>query len=471
MLLQDSMQIVSRFTVGTNGQGRIYSLCCIGFASTLLLSGFAMAKPVMPIDESLQPAGDLPSSSEDALENEFDRQDATRPAAKEKVKITRKVPSQTVQKEVRSVPPKVSALKKAKEFLGLPGPKGNDKVAAPFAHGDVEDDKWESYSDLPPVSSVAEEITGGIRVEDIVEPPSDYSFASFGRSDPFVPPLITKEIAAQQKQVPVDPLEIPIVSPLQQYSLSQLHIVGIWQLESGERKAMVMASGSQNQGIVVKSGDPIGNRGGKIIAIGNEFVMVREFLLAPDGTRQFQDQQMLMNSNEKLEVKGKIVFKPGATQTSLQLEGQSALEGNGLTPNGITGNERPSKDQPAGMIFDFPNSGGAAGLAIPRSPFATLGQTPANPAVGAGLGGPNINPNLALGMPTTGASVPNAAVPAPAQAPAFLPQSSANGPTSAPPGTTSAGSTPASEAAKAPDAKTSGKAKAPVVYPAGVVPP
>src|SRR5687768_1995634 len=33
---------------------------------------------------------------------------------------------------------------------------------------------WESYSDFAPVSSVAEEITGGVRVEDIVEPPTEY---------------------------------------------------------------------------------------------------------------------------------------------------------------------------------------------------------------------------------------------------------------------------------------------------------
>src|SRR5690606_31519719 len=131
---------------------------------------------------------------------------------------------------------------------------------------------------------VAQEITGGVRVEDIVEPPSEYRYAAFGKPDPFVPPMVVSEDGVDGP----GPIEIPIVSPLQLFPIGQLRVVGIWQLSSGERKALIMApprESQSSQGIIVKNGDPVGQRGGRILAIGDDFLTVREFTLAPDGTR------------------------------------------------------------------------------------------------------------------------------------------------------------------------------------------
>jgi Tfp pilus assembly protein PilP len=177
----------------------------------------------------------------------------------------------------------------------------------------IEDETWESYTDFSGVSDVAKEVTGGIRVEDIVEPPNEYHYAAFGRPDPFVPPLVTDEA------ITVNPLEIPIVSPLQQFALSQLEVVGIWQLSTGERKAMVMTP--QGEGIIVKGGDPIGSRGGKILGIGDDFLSIREFSLAPDGTRQFQDEQKFLKGTRKSKVvSGTIRFPPGEDSTTVLLD-------------------------------------------------------------------------------------------------------------------------------------------------------
>lgn len=174
---------------------------------------------------------------------------------------------------------------------------------------------WESYSNN--VGSVAQEVTRGVRVEDIVEPPSEYRYAAFGRSDPFVPPMVSTEDQLAQK---ADPLEIPIVSPLQRFGIDQLKVVGIWQVQSGERKAMVMTPDNVGQGIIIKAGDPIGNRGGKVLGIGDDFVTVREFMLAPDGTRQYEDQQLYMGKRDQDDVLGKIRFTPGKEKTELILE-------------------------------------------------------------------------------------------------------------------------------------------------------
>jgi hypothetical protein len=179
---------------------------------------------------------------------------------------------------------------------------------------------WESYSDVGG-TSVAQEVTKGIRVEDIVEPPSDYRYAAFGKPDPFVPPLLAADdIAAPEA------LEIPILSPLQRCGLNDMatSLVGIWQMPSGERKAMIMVPNAcyppttgngrnPNVGVVIRTGDPIGNRGGKVLGIGRDYLIVREFTLAPDGTRQYDDRQIYLGGQASEEPPAKLRFQPGST--------------------------------------------------------------------------------------------------------------------------------------------------------------
>jgi len=173
---------------------------------------------------------------------------------------------------------------------------------------------------------VANEVTKGVRVEDVVEPTADYHYAQFGKGDPFVPPLT---LSPEKKSVAVinaSGMEIPIVSPLQRFAITDLNLTGIWQLSNGERKGMVMTpQGGQESGlgIIVRVGDPIGKRGGRVIAIAGDYLTVREFSLAPDGTRQYEDQQMYMGRwTSGLEVNGKIKFKPGAKDADLEIKAE-----------------------------------------------------------------------------------------------------------------------------------------------------
>lgn len=191
-----------------------------------------------------------------------------------------------------------------------------DGDAPADAPSESQDDSWESYSDLSRASSVAEDITDGVRVEDIIEPPSDYRYAAFGKPDPFVPPLVTQVERIDVVDAP-GAIEIPIVSMLQKHELSTLRIVGIYSVHSGERKALVMTPDGSQAAVSVKIGDPIGNRGGKVLAIGVSAVTVREFTLAADGTRQYDDLEMFLGEPEDQAIGARIRFEPGATKTKI----------------------------------------------------------------------------------------------------------------------------------------------------------
>jgi len=230
----------------------------------------------------------------------------------------------------KSMAAKIGKSQKAAEGSEAEGERDGESDA----EADVSQDKPEaraangphvavaSSDDSDPMAekTTAQQVSGGMRVEDIVEPPSDYRYAAFGKHDPFVPPMVTARDAAAAAAI--DSLEIPIISPLQRFALKELNVIGIWQLSNGDHKAMIMtpSTGGAGQGIIVKIGDSIGNRGGKIQAIGDDFMTVREFLLAQDGTRQFEDKLMFMGKRVPDEPSGKILFTPGSTDTKVILD-------------------------------------------------------------------------------------------------------------------------------------------------------
>jgi Tfp pilus assembly protein PilP len=211
---------------------------------------------------------------------------------------------------------------------------GNPGDEARASSDDMEA-SWDSFNEASG-KGVAAEITKGVRVEDIVEPPAEYHFASFGKQDPFIPPILPSNSKPGETAATAGSLEVPIVSALQRFSLDNLMVVGIWQLSNGDRKAMVLTPPGETgggQGIIVKIGDPIGNRGGRILAIGGDFLTVREFYLAPDGTRQFEDRRLPMTVTPADQRPARLVFKPGETQPKRVLEGEEFEVGTGSQEN------------------------------------------------------------------------------------------------------------------------------------------
>jgi len=145
--------------------------------------------------------------------------------------------------------------------------------------------------------SVSEDVSATRILETIMEPPVEYSYASFGKNDPFVPPesKAQKLKSKGQEDAERKAAEKPLLSPLQAYELRALRPIGIWRLIGGEFKALILTP--VGEGIVTKLNDPIGNRNGKIIDIRSKAVTVREFTTAPDGTRQFQDVEIPISNS------------------------------------------------------------------------------------------------------------------------------------------------------------------------------
>ncbi len=272
---------------------------------------------------------------------------------------------------------------------------------------------WDSYNDN--MKSVAQEVTKGLRVEDVVEPPTEYHYAAFGKPDPFVAPMLTRESATAAA---ISGLEVPIVSPLQRHEIRVLRLVGIWQLKSGERKALILTpqgeEGSNEAGIIVRNGDSVGNRAGKILAIGDSFLTVREFKLAVDGTRQYEDIQMLMGIRDPSTIPGKIKFTPGEARTEVILEGENPAvpvvggpQGLGQAPALAP---RTSRNQDSGLLLRSNPTAAAPGPngAAPAPTPAAATALPVAPTVPAARPVPPIaDPNITGIAPVAGDTLPS----------------------------------------------------------------
>ena len=197
------------------------------------------------------------------------------------------------------------------------------KPATPKVHRPAHSSAKEDNDVDDDEENGAEDVSRDIRVEDILESPMEFHYAAFSKPDPFVPPMtaITENAPAPARNDNgIKSLEIPILSPLQQFELTDLTLVGVWQVKAGERKAMVLTPSGKNagaQGIIVKVGDPIGSRGGKVAKIDSESISVREFMLDADGTRKYFDEKLLMGKIQTSVDAEKIRFTPGSPKTEI----------------------------------------------------------------------------------------------------------------------------------------------------------
>ena len=156
---------------------------------------------------------------------------------------------------------------------------GNDE-------GDKNDENKNVSASKQPMNGI--DVSDDIDINDIVQPVKTYYYAAYGKPDPFVPPR--NEIQNQEDE------EIPILSTLQEFSLDELNVVGIWQLEDSTRKALILTP--DNEGVIVKIDDYVGNQGGKIVAIDPDLIKVREFITIEDGTQQFDDKELHLREIE-----------------------------------------------------------------------------------------------------------------------------------------------------------------------------
>ncbi len=178
---------------------------------------------------------------------------------------------------------------------------------------------WDSVSRRLTESDPARDLTGGVRVEDIVEPSSDYQYSASRRRNPFLPDVARTRSLGQRELSPND-VEIPIINPLQSFELRQLAVIGVWEGSDHVWKALIQTP--TNQGIETKLGDPAGNSGGRIMSISTDAVIVREFKVRTDGTREYHDVPLYMGSDKPRDddqiIGGRLILKPGATEAEIE---------------------------------------------------------------------------------------------------------------------------------------------------------
>jgi Tfp pilus assembly protein PilP len=114
----------------------------------------------------------------------------------------------------------------------------------------------------------------------------DYHYSSFGLADPFSKPGPAVTLAKGPGGVP----NSLITYPLQNYSL-----VGTWTVEGGKHRALVITP--EDQGIIIKDGDAIGNRQGKIVDITANTLIVRQYITSSSGEQYAEDYKLMLNED------------------------------------------------------------------------------------------------------------------------------------------------------------------------------
>jgi Tfp pilus assembly protein PilP len=227
----------------------------------------------------------------------------------------------------------------------------------------VEED-WESTPAKPMV-----DVGRSIKIREIVEPSGEYSYASFGRPDPFMQPEISLDPAMGQGFNPMSS-ELAITSPLQRYPLSDLNIKGVWQLSSGQTRAVVLTP--KNEGVVVQEGDPISS--GKVLSIKRDQLVARLYRLRSDGVREYEDVTMKIGISKAAE---KAVIKLEAGKDPM------VIDPNSSTPGALV---------PLSQVMANPQLVPPQGLVIPPQAFPGLVVPPPSGAVPMATGGGGLAP-------------------------------------------------------------------------------
>ena len=248
------------------------------------------------------------------------------------------------------------------------------------------EDNWENGTPNPPVN-----LDRGPKIKDIVEPTSEYIYASFGKPDPFAIPdfAMIKEPEPAAEEGPMTSLgpngkEISIQSPLQAYPLDALTVKGVWQLAEGEMRAVIQTP--KKEGIVIKNGDPMSS--GKVLQIEKDAIVVRLYKLRKDGVREYEDKRLSYGLASGA-VKGSIKLQPGKDAQFPGMEKPADSPGgkveNGKKTPKEAGQANPSAKAPAPGV---PGAGGLAPGAVGNPPGWPYNAAPPAPPAAPGTSRP-----------------------------------------------------------------------------------
>lgn len=173
-------------------------------------------------------------------------------------------------------------------------------------------DNQKNVTEEDNVDKTIETLETSIQIDDIIEPPASYRYSSFNKRDPFAYPDREEFIDDEF-----------VVSRLQRHDVSSLKLVGVWRLSTGVSKALILTP--SGEGVVAVIGDPVGQNNGEVMEIGRNKIIIREYLMTPDGTRQFNDIDMFLEDYFGDEVgNGGVVLEKSPEQG--EQGGEASLE-------------------------------------------------------------------------------------------------------------------------------------------------
>lgn len=244
---------------------------------------------------------------------------------------------------------------------------------------DSDTDSWQSTDRLKEI-----EVSALVKIDEIMENSGDYHYAAFGAPNPFARPesIVSGLANKDTDEISINGVEIPMVSSLQRFAIDRLKLNGIWQLDNGERRALILTP--ENEGVIVKINDPIA--AGKVIAIEDKRLKTRQFSIRNDGVREYSEVDLYIEGY-KDKPSGKIVLEPGA-DARIQLnrrENETERKSGSLIPTlpafndgsmpTMRDNQHDMNQQ--NMIPAFPADANGRGKELLPPPSAS-GQNPAN---------------------------------------------------------------------------------------------
>ena len=138
-----------------------------------------------------------------------------------------------------------------------------------------------------PSKMKAKNITKKTEIQTIKNQSFHYQYKSRDKKNPFIPPVIESLTPR---------MEIPIIHELQNYPLSQLTLVGTWNLKNKKRSCLIVTPDSKS--VTAHVGDFLGRKGGQISEIQENFIQINYKKLLKNGKTEEASEFLYIRKKE-----------------------------------------------------------------------------------------------------------------------------------------------------------------------------
>jgi Tfp pilus assembly protein PilP len=134
-----------------------------------------------------------------------------------------------------------------------------------------------------------------------------YQYTLYQKANPFIPPVI-EDLKPR--------MEIQVIHELQNYFLSELKLVGTWNVNEKEKKALIMTPDQKS--FTVDINTPIGRKGGRISEINENSILVTYYELLPKGKKKKMTESIYLETTptkgeKETQQKETIIIKENET--------------------------------------------------------------------------------------------------------------------------------------------------------------